>query len=155
MTVALIASAILCLLLGLICRHLWRTNQRNQSYYEARLKELTEESARRGHYLTNLLGVLNRTTGGIVKRISENIEVAEAIQTNAPDLFKKCDGLAYWLHAHDQFFGYLYAAAADGINPDQRMRIEEMYETSDGTIYERIYQAAGLPYPPIPANRPK
>jgi len=155
MTYVLLTSATLCLLLGWICCRLWRTNQRNQAYYEARLKELTEESTRRGHYLTSILGVLNRTTGGICKRISENIEVAEAIQTNAPDLFKKCDGLAYWLHAHDQFFGYLYATVADGIDPDHRMRIEEMYETGHGTIYERIYQAAGLPYPPIPANKPK
>ncbi len=102
-------------------------------------------------YIQGVVRVLNTNVGGISKRISESAEIAEAIQAHAPDLFKQCDGLAYWLHANDQFLVSLYAAAEDRIEHDHRWRLHVMKEEGRDEVFYQIYDSAGL-RPPLIAG---
>ena len=117
----------------------------------SRRKEWMEEKKEMDRYLSGVLRVLNSNVGGISKRISESAEIAEAIQSQAPDLFTRCDGLAYWLHANDQFLVNLYASAAEGIDRDHRRRVHEMKKSGRAEVFDRIYESAGLPAPSIRA----
>jgi len=114
-----------------------------------RHKEWMDEKKEMDRYLSGVLRVLNSNVGGISKRISESAEIAEAIQSQAPDLFRQCDGLAYWLHANDQFLVSLYAVAAEGIDREHRRRVHEMKKTGREEIFGRSYEGAGLPAPSI------
>ncbi len=145
---ALIMMTLLCLLLGWACYRLWITMERGRKYNEDRLKEWMDERKEKDRYLSGILRVLNADTGGISKRIDENAEIADAILLYSPDLFKRCDGLAHWLHANNQFLIRLYAMAAEGIDRDHRQRVHEMKKIGRAEIYGRVYERAGLPVPP-------
>ncbi|MFZ5525929.1 MAG: hypothetical protein ACOZE7_04670 [Pseudomonadota bacterium] len=65
-----------------------------------------------------LLQLLERSQGGVHKRISEVREVAEAIRLRHPELFKDEFGLTYWLSATDDFLcGLRDAAWPEGTSP--------------------------------------
>ena len=121
---ALVLMTLLCVLLGWACYRLFTDREESLKHEAVRHKEWMDEKKEMDRYLSGVLRVLNSNVGGISKRISESAEIAEAIQSQAPDLFKQCDGLAYWLH--DQFLVSLYSVAADGIDRDHRRRVHEM-----------------------------
>lgn len=73
----------------------------------------------------------------------------ERVTTGRKTGFWQCDGLAYWLHANDQFLVSLYAVAAEGIDREHRRRVHEMKKTGREEIFGRIYEGAGLPAPSI------
>lgn len=149
--IGLVLVTILCLLLGWTCYRLITDREKSMEHEALRRKEWMEEKKEMDRYLSGVLRVLNSNVGGISKRISESAEIAEAIQSQAPDLFTRCDGLAYWLHANDQFLVSLYASAAEGIDRDHRRRVHEMKETGRAEVFDRIYESAGLPAPSIRA----
>jgi len=113
---ALVLTTSLCLLLGWAYYRLFAKHY----YSEARRKEqelnLMIENEEQAKYLRGILQVLNTDVGGIRKRINESAEIVDAIATHAPDLFDQCKGLAFWLHANDQFLVDLQAAAGEGID---------------------------------------
>lgn len=146
---ALALMTLLCLLLGWACYRLFTDREESMKQEDSRRKEWMDEKKEMDRYLSGVLRVLNSNVGGISKRISESAEIAEAIQLQAPDLFKQCDGLAYWLHANDQFLISLYAVAAEGIDREHRRRVHEMKETGRDNVFGRIYEGAGLPAPRI------
>lgn len=146
---ALVLMTLLCLLLGWACYRLFTDREESMKHEESRRKEWMDEKKEMDRYLSGVLRVLNSNVGGISKRISESAEIAEAIQSQTPDLFKQCDGLAYWLHANDQFLVSLYAVAAEGIDREHRRRVHEMKKTGRDNVFGRIYEGAGLPAPRI------
>lgn len=146
---ALVTMTLLCVLLGWACYRFFTDREESMKCEAAWHKEWMDEKKEIDRYLSGVLDVLNFNTGGISKRISESAEIAEAIQSIAPDLFKRCPGLAYWLHANDQFLVNLYAVAAEGIDRDHRLRISRMKAAGREAIFNRIYEGAGLPAPSI------
>ncbi len=140
---------ILCSLLGMACYRLISNREKLMKQEESRRKELMDEMKEMDRYLSGVLRVLNSSTGGISKRISESAEIAEAIQSQAPDLFKQCPGLAYWLHANDQFLVSLCSVAVEGVDRHHQQRIDEMKNAGREKIFDRIYETAGLPAPLI------
>lgn len=144
---SLVAMAIVCLLLGWICYHLIMSREATRETHARRLEELINQNKEKDRYLTDVLRVLNSKVGGISMRINDSLEIAETIYLHVPDLFKRCKGLAYWLHANDQFLVNLYATAADGVDKDHRRRIHELRESNRSAVFDRIYEGAGLPAP--------
>lgn len=145
---ALVVMTILCLLMGWACFRLFTARESALKWDESRRKEWMEEKKEQDRYLGGVLRVLNANIGGISKRISESAEIANAIQSYCPDLFKQCDGLAYWLHANDQFLVNLYAIAAEGLDRDHRQRIHQMKKDGRGEVFWQIFENAGLTPPP-------
>jgi len=146
---ALAFMTFLCLLLGWACYRLFTDREKSMEHEASRRKEWMDERKEMDRYLSGVLRVLNSNVGGISKRISESAEIAEAIQSTAPDLFKRCNGLAYWLHANDQFLVSLYSVAAEGIDRDHRRRVHEMKKTGREEVFGRIYEGAGLSAPSL------
>ncbi|MDD4927626.1 MAG: hypothetical protein PHF58_14125 [Methylotenera sp.] len=149
MITALALMMFLCLLLGWACYRLITDREKSKQHEASWRKEWMDEKKEVDRYLSGVLRVLNSNVGGISKRISESAEIAEAIQSQAPDLFKRCDGLAYWLHANDQFLVSLYAVAEEGIDCDHRRRVHEMKTTGEREVFGRIYEGAGLSPPSL------
>lgn len=147
---ALAVTTLLCLLLGMAFYRSWTAGNASYKHYESQHKEWMEEREHITRYLHGVTRVLNTHVGGISKRLSESAEIAEAIQRRSPELFKQCDGLAYWLHANDQFLNALYSVAAEAIDKDHRRRIHYMRKEGRGEVFKRIYEGAELPLPPVP-----
>lgn len=106
--------------------------------------ELMREKKAVEHSLSGVLDVMRSSMGGIDKRISENIQIADAIQSNAPELFKRCPGVAYWLHANDQFLRSLYDAAPDCLPSERRHLFDEIEKAGRAEVFDRIYASAAL-----------
>lgn len=138
-----------CVLLGLACYRLVLAHERSLEHEASMRKALTDERDRMSRFESDVLRVLNNHTGGISKRMSESLEIAEAIHLHSPELFKRCEGLAYWLHANDQFLAALYAVAAERIDREHRRRINDMRQGWQGDVFRRIYEGAALPPPPV------
>ena len=145
---AIALMTILCLLLGLAYLRLYQRLISTREFDANRRKDLIEEMNKMRRYISGVHYVLNTNVGGIGKRLSESAEIAEAIQLHAPDLFKQCEGLAYWLHANDQFLANLSESAAEGIWGEKRCRINEMNQAGRADIFNRIYEGANL-IPPL------
>ena len=146
---ALGLTILLCLLLGWALYRTFTNMELIRKQEADRREEWIEEKKELDRYLTGVLRVLNTNVGGISKRISESAEIAEVLQAHAPDLFKQCEGLAYWLHANDRFLVSLYAVAAEGIDKGHRRRVHEMKKIDRDEVFERIYVEAGMPAPTI------
>lgn len=156
----LLISIIVILISGfLLLKYFWRQWKmmgRGLSHAHARIIELEEEHKEKDYYLGAILQVLNGHVGGISKRIHESAEIAEAIQSHGPDLFKKCPGLAYWLHANDQFLVRLYAVSGEGIDSHHRDHIQWMQKDDGDNIFSQIYKFAKLSDPlGTPNSEPK
>jgi len=148
---ALGAAMLPALLLGLACYHFCAALRRSKSHMSNVRREWMEERQEiersiqnEERFIEGVVRVLNSNVGGISKRISESAEIAEVIRTQAPDLFKKCDGLAYWLHANDQFLVNLYIASAERIDRDHQERFFSMGADGRGEIFHQIFDSAGL-----------
>jgi len=62
--------------------------------------------------LTQIEAVLERSQGGLGKRIDENRELLELLYLNAPVLMKEKPWIASWLHSQDEFLNDLAKAAS-------------------------------------------
>lgn len=145
--VALVFAVLMCIVLALLCYYLLAKMDRNLKFQEYLWKQEHAERAEKDQYLSGVPAVLNTNVGGISKRISESAEVAEALHMHAPEVFRKCSGLAYWLHANDEFLSRLYAKAANGISHDHQWRIAEWEKSGRDEVFRRIYKSAGLTVP--------
>lgn len=129
----------------MIYRRLWAYKHRLAEVeltYQLDVEEMRQHLARQ----VVIDNVLLSSLGGIKKRLSESLEIVETIQATAPDLFERCDGLLYWLHANDQFLVRLHdAARVDQWHEASRMA--PMREDRE-EVFAQIYAAAGLPPPP-------
>ena len=65
-----------------------------------------------GQQLTRIEGVLERSQGGLGKRIDENRELLELLYLDAPVLMKEKPWIAGWLHSQDEFLNDLAKAAS-------------------------------------------
>ncbi|MGF6440196.1 hypothetical protein [Paraburkholderia youngii] len=144
--VALAVMTLLCIVLG---RYYWALAQSVEARRKGE-KELHDEwLAERMHWrgcVSRVASVLDTNVGGIGKRVSESVEIAEALQKHAPEVFKANRGLAYWLHANDQFLHALYDATAEHVDPVQRRRVHEVRKNArPNELFIRIYEEAGLP----------
>lgn len=54
--------------------------------------------------LAEIQAVVSRAGHGVHKRIDENREMLELLQTSAPDVLEKFPWVEGWLRAHDEFF---------------------------------------------------
>lgn len=81
--------------------------------------------------------VLERSAGGVGKRIAENREIAEALFTYAPAIYEERHGLVYLLQATDQFLVELFQ-----LTPPcpTRTKIASSYSSE---IYNQIHRAVG------------
>lgn len=141
---AVITLSFLSLFLGWFCFRLLQAQKSEKEFQLERRAKLADEMEVTKRYLSSIFCVLNSHVGGITKRLSESSLIAEAIYTNAPELFTKCGGLAYWLHANDQFLAELYAVSAVGIGIDHRRDICDQEMTGREKIFMQIYEMAGL-----------
>lgn len=65
-----------------------------------------------GQKLTQIEAVLERSQGGLGKRIDENRELLEHLYLDAPILMKEKPWIAGWLHSQDEFLNDLAKAAS-------------------------------------------
>lgn len=81
--------------------------------------------------------VLDRSNGGIGKRLAECREITEAIFTNSPALFEQEPGLIHWLQATDRFLVELESKM-----PEDPTRAH-IVNSRSAEIYERVHRAIG------------
>lgn len=83
-----------------------RIHRRFKSY-ERSTKEFNKEQisyyADQASHGRRVMKALERSSGGIHKRIAETQEVATAIRQHQPDLFTRVPSLIYWLTAEYEF----------------------------------------------------
>lgn len=65
-----------------------------------------------GQQLTQIEAVMERSQGGLGKRIDENRELLELLYLDAPILMKEKPWIAGWLHSQDEFLNDLAKAAS-------------------------------------------
>jgi len=87
-----------------------RQYQSSQAMHEHRM-HLAEEVQEARLQLRRVREVIDRSAGGIEKRIREHQEIVAAITGRQPMLFKEEPGLEHWLNANNEFFRALKAAA--------------------------------------------
>lgn len=114
--------------------------------YTQRIEQLNETIGAQQNALTHIREAVESTAGGIGKRVWENIEITESINSRSPELFKQCPSLVYDLHATDQFLNALCDAMADGLDHTQRELVERQ-RTERKAIFNRIYDAFDLARP--------
>lgn len=123
----------------------WRANRAMLSA-QYRLARALEESTAQADAIGSYRQVLLKQAGGLGKRISECREITSELLHHNPELFSKEQGLVYWLDATDQFLCALHAVYCRHEGADPVM--EHCASARSDTIYQRVYDATGLPPPP-------
>lgn len=137
-------------MLGLLAEFGYRAYRREQSAannYKERFQTATNENTYLRERLSEIIRVLNTNEGGISKRLSESIEITEAICQGTPDAFKKEFGLAYWLHANDQFLVKLASVSNDLLDQLVSDGIERNLAKDRDNLFAQAYAAAGVQDP--------
>ena len=86
--------------------------------------------------------------GGLKKRITDNLNIANAIHKWAPDTYKNEKALIYELDANQRFFENLYDASA---TLEQDWLSEDILSMKNGMarlVFSRVYRQIGMPPPP-------
>lgn len=141
---ALAVMTLLCLLLGRLCYRLDQRLKSSDDITRIRMRELEHENNELRRFSSGVGRVLNASVGGISKRLSESTEIVETLDRLAPELFKKDDGLIYWLHANDQFLVQLAEAATEGIDRSHGTSIHQQKKRGRDSVFLRVYENAGL-----------
>ncbi len=115
--------------------------------YLRRIAQISETVRAQQNDLARIRAAVESTAGGIGKRVWENIEIAESINSRSPELFQQCPSLVYDLHATAQFLNALCDAMADGLNHTQRELVERNRSEREA-LFIRIYDTFGLAPPP-------
>lgn len=124
---------------GIRCAKLERTHLETPNMEVLRRLDEAER------YAASFVDIMNQGVGGIGKRLAESLEIAEELQSRDPALFKEIEGLAYWLHANDQFLEQLYTASSPWLHSEQRRRAEGLKVINRQAVFTNIYVEAGLP----------
>lgn len=114
--------------------------------YTQLIEQLHKTIGAQQNVLTRIREAVESTAGGIGKRVWENIEIAESINSLSPELFKQCPSLIYDLHATDQFLNALCDAMANGLHPTQRELVERQ-RTERAALFINLYDAFDLARP--------
>lgn len=114
--------------------------------YTQRIEQLNETISAQQNALTSIRKAVESTAGGIGKRVWENIEITESINSLSPELFKQCPSLIYDLHATDQFLNALCDAMANGLHPTQRELVERQ-KTERAALFIHLYDKFDLARP--------
>lgn len=141
------AMTLLCLALIFALNRTITIHDASIEGYREREAYINNEWLSAQRFNSGITRILNNYTGGISKRLSESREIATAIHQEAPDLFRKSEGLLYCLHANDQFLSQLYSVGAEGIDKDHRNRVLEQQEHDREAIFFKAYESAGLQPP--------
>lgn len=114
--------------------------------YTQRIEQLNETIGAQQNALTHIREAVESTAGGIGKRVWENIEITESINSRSPELFKQCPSLVYDLHATDQFLNALCDAMANGLHPTQKELVERQ-KTERAALFIHLYDKFDLAQP--------
>ena len=111
------------------------------------LKEMKKAEHDSRHRLYEINKVL-LSKGGLRKRISENLHIANSIHKLAPDIYKQDKSLIYELDANQQFLESLYDASSklhhDWFSED----FLNMKHDVARLVFNRVYRDTGMPRPP-------
>lgn len=144
LTVGCTITSLLAMLFGwLYYRQMTRAALQHR-VSEARLAELAGELNAKKAYLSELLNVLYGSAGAIDKRLNESAEIASALQSHGPEVLRKCSGLAFWLHANDQFLLALAKVAGENVMREDQPHRQTMLTKNREGIFRPLYDAAGL-----------
>lgn len=148
MTAALIIMTIACFALGLAL--LLRNQKANSDLFiiEWERDELISQLAEVHRYCDQVASVINRTAGGLSKRITDNIEMVETIHQKNPDFFKQEPRLINCLHANDQFFVQLYLVVK-GMSAAGQQEISQHLKSRKGKIFESVYASNNMAPPKL------
>ena len=111
------------------------------------LKEIMKAEHDSRHRLYEINKVL-LSKGGLKKRITDNLNIANAIHKWAPDTYKNEKALIYELDANQRFFENLYDASA---TLEQDWLSEDILSMKNGMarlVFSRVYRQIGMPPPP-------
>ncbi len=114
--------------------------------YLRRIAQISETVRAQQNALTHIREAIESTAGGIGKRVWENIEIAESINSRSPELFQQCPSLVYDLHATDQFLNALCDAMANGLHPTQKELVERQ-KTERAALFFHLYDKFDLAQP--------
>ncbi|WP_036209457.1 MULTISPECIES: hypothetical protein [Massilia] len=106
-----ILAAVACTIIAVLAYTVRRQYQSSKSMDEYHL-HLAEEIGHLRRQLGAVAAVIERSGGGVEKRIREHQEIVAAITTRQPTLFNDEPGLQHWLSANNEFFNALKSAAA-------------------------------------------
>lgn len=87
--------------------------------------------------LESLYLTIDRSNGGVGKRLAECREITEAIFTHSPALFEQEAGLIHWLQATDRYLVELVSKM-----PEDPTRAH-IVNSRSAEIYERVHRAIG------------
>lgn len=152
LVLALLGMTAACVVLALVNRRLWAMAESDRENHRSQLMYLEDACRQSQRFQTEIAKIMRHYTGGIIKRLRESREVAQSIQTNAPELFKKDSSLLYCLHANDQFLARLYGAAGDCIDGEYGRQFRGEDEDARVAVFFEAYESAGLPVPPFAAQ---
>lgn len=107
----IILAAIVLAIIAALAYTVRRQYQSSQAMHEHRM-HLAEEIQELRRQLGTVLEVIDRSAGGVEKRILEQQEIVAAITARQPVLFQAEPGLKHWLNANNEFFRALKSAAA-------------------------------------------
>ena len=102
---AVVLALAVCLLVYLVRREQYATKSA-----KAYIEYLSAENEGQKQLLAAVHGVIETCAGGLDKRISEHVEIEQAITTKAPSLLETEPGLKHWLNASGQFYKALREA---------------------------------------------
>lgn len=119
-----------------------RIHRRLKSY-ERSTKEFNQEQisyyADQASHGRRVMKALERSSGGIHKRIVETQEVATAIRQHQPDLFTRVPSLIYWLSAEYEYLCNVRDQAfPEGQDPLHDERRRHFSDVSQGEIFRPI-----------------
>lgn len=114
--------------------------------YTQLIEQLSEAIGAQKNALARIREAVESTAGGIGKRVWENIEITESINSLSPELFKQCPSLIYDLHATDQFLNSLCDAMANGLHPTQKELVERQ-KTERAALFIYLYDKFDLAQP--------
>lgn len=148
LTVPFVLLALVCAILAMAYFRLLKKVDAQRETYKERIRLITDEYEAMGGTLSGIAEVVNTSVGGLSKRLSESVEIAETLFRIDPSIFEQDRGLMYWLHANDQFLEQLAEACTEITDPLQRHFIDRATANGRTGIFFRIYEAADVP-PPI------
>lgn len=109
--IVLLIVSVLTVIFGILYVITSRGLRQEKAMHEFNMKLMQNELTQYRNIVTSIRTVLERNTGGVFKRLSENQEMAKILHDKAPGLFQDeySRTIAYSLQAHHEFF----AAVAD------------------------------------------
>lgn len=147
--IALLSAALL-----IQARMLRRSKSYERSSKEFNKEQISYYSDQASHG-QRVMKALERSTGGIHKRIAETQEVATAIRQHQPDLFTRVPSLIHWLTAEYEYLcnvrDQAFPEGQDRLHDERRHHFSSV---SKGEIFRPILDqhSSGMPGAPLTAS---